>query len=84
MLKILRSLCDFGKCLSFKRRNDFATSVCTFWLIGGLNQIIFLDVLIVPAGLKGPWGGGTPSYDLYGYVPLDRVWFWLFCPEQGI
>ena len=26
-----------------------------------------------PAG----WGGGsvTPLYDLYGYVPLDRVWF---------
>ena len=42
MLKILRRLCDFGKCLSFKRRNDFATSVCTFWLMGGLNQIIFL------------------------------------------
>ena len=28
-------------------------------------------------GLRG--GGGTPSFGLYGYVPLDRVcFFWLF------
>ena len=22
-----------------------------------------------------PGGGGTPLFGLYGYVPLDRVWF---------
>ena len=26
-------------------------------------------------------GGGTPLFRLYGYVPLDRVWF---CPKQGM
>ena len=29
-----------------------------------------------PEGVGG--GGGTPLYDLYGYVPLDRVWFLAF------
>ena len=24
---------------------------------------------------KGPGGKGTPIFGLYGYVPLDRVWF---------
>ena len=30
-------------------------------------------------------GGGTPldMQDLYGDVPLDRVWFLPLCPKQG-
>ena len=29
--------------------------------------------------------GGTPLYDLYRYVLLDRViGFWPFCPEHAI
>ena len=40
-------------------------------------------------------GGGTPSFGLYGDVPLDRVWFFgsavlnrvynltCLCPKQG-
>ena len=26
-------------------------------------------------GSPGGGGGGTPLYELYGDVPLDRVWF---------
>ena len=41
-------------------------------------------------------GGGTPLFGLYGYVPLDRVWFFglavlnrvynltCLCPKQGM
>ena len=28
-------------------------------------------------------GGGTPLYELYGDVPLDRVWFLAFLPRTG-
>ena len=43
-----------------------------------------------------PGGGDTPLYDLYGDVPLDRVWFFglsvlnrlcnfmRVCPKQGL
>ena len=24
---------------------------------------------------EGMGGGGTPTYWLYGYVPLERIWF---------
>ena len=47
----------------------------------------------IPGG--GGGGGGTPIYELYGYVPLNRVWFFFsdsgtgyknrpFSLEQGI
>ena len=41
LLNILRSLLDFGKWWSKKFRKRFATLVMTFWLYGGLNQLIF-------------------------------------------
>ena len=31
--------------------------------------------LLVRAGNRPGGGGGTPLYELYGDVPLDRVWF---------
>ena len=41
-----------------------------------------LSVRVMTPG--GGGGGYTPLYDLYGDVLLDRIWFWPFCPEQGI
>ena len=46
LLKILWSLCDLGKCLSTSYKKDFATFVSTFWLKGGLNQIMFLGLFV--------------------------------------
>ena len=32
-------------------------------------------VVLVDADMMGLPGEGTPLFWLYGYVPLDRVWF---------
>ena len=32
----------------------------------------------------GGGGGGTPTYGLYGDVPLNRVWFLPLSLEQGL
>ena len=42
---------DFWKCLSIKRRKDFATFVCTLWLKGGLNVSLSGSILLFRSGL---------------------------------
>ena len=41
LLKILCSFEPFGKCFATSLRNTFPTLVCTSWLKGGVNQMIF-------------------------------------------
>ena len=55
LLKVLFSLCEWGKCLSIRRKNVFATFVETLALNGGLNQTIFL-FLLFKFLLGGPGG----------------------------
>ena len=45
-LKILCKGCDFGKRLPIKVRKHFPTFVLTFWLYGGLNQVMFLGLFL--------------------------------------
>ena len=46
LLKILCSGLDAGKCLSIRFRKFLPTFVLTFLLKGGLNQIIFLVLVL--------------------------------------
>ena len=41
------------------------------------SNAIALNLIYLGARGRGG-GGGTPLYDLYRYVPLDRVWFLAF------
>ena len=46
LLNTLCNMCDLGKCLSTKWRNDLAIFVWTFSLYGGLNQMMFLGLFL--------------------------------------
>ena len=49
-----------------------------FWLNCVAQKRLCLNPQMM-TGIKPPGGGGTPLFALYGYVPLNRVWFSRFC-----
>ena len=95
-LKILYSLCVFGKCLSIKFRNLLPILVETFLLKGGLNHMIFLFLFLLGFSTLGSNLSVKFLYPLFfsasSYSVLDELktfsfeefWFNLVLIEIGI
>ena len=53
---------------------SFRISFATKYLLQLIIKVSKIDCKHAGNCLMNP-GGGTPLFGLYGYVPLDRVWF---------